>query len=141
MAGILIRWLITTLAVVLVPYVVSGVRIEGTGTALLAGAILGILNALVRPVLVILTLPLSIVTLGLFLLVINALMFQLAGAIVPGLHVDSFWSAFFGAIIVSIVSWLANWIIAGGAGERTIVVRRWDTHTIDLRRDRGDKWH
>ncbi|MFH1115369.1 MAG: phage holin family protein [Pseudomonadota bacterium] len=140
MSGILIRWVVTTLAVVLVPYVVSGVKIEGTETALIAGAILGILNALVRPVLIILTLPLSIVTLGLFLLVINALMFQLAGAIVPGLHVTSFWSAFFGAGIVSIVSWLANWIIAGGAGERTVVVKRWDTHTIDLRRDQGDRW-
>ena len=140
MPGILMRWLVTTLAVVVVPYVVSGVTIKGTGTALLAGAILGILNALVRPLLIILTLPLSIVTLGLFVLVINALMFQLAGAIVPGLHVASFWSAFFAAIIVSIVSWLANWIIAGGAGERTVVVKRWDTHTIDLRRGRGDKW-
>ncbi|MDQ7784419.1 MAG: phage holin family protein [Desulfomonilaceae bacterium] len=140
MPGILIRWLVTTLAVVLVPYVVSGVTIEGTGAALLAGAILGILNALVRPILIILTLPLSIVTLGLFVLVINALMFQLAGAIVPGLHVASFWSALFASIIVSIVSWLANWIIAGGAGERTVVVRRWDTHTIDLHRGRGDKW-
>jgi putative membrane protein len=140
MPGILIRWIITTIAVVLVPYLVNGVTVDGTGTAIIAGAILGILNALVRPILVILTLPLSIVTLGLFLLVINALMFQLAGAVVPGLHVDSFWSAFFAAIIVSIVSWIANWVIAGGLGERTVVVRRWDSHTIDMRRDEENKW-
>lgn len=140
MAGILIRWVITTLAVVIVPYLVSGVTVEGASTAILAGAILGILNACVRPVLILLTLPLSIVTLGLFLLVINALMFQLAGAVVPGLKVASFWSAFFAAIIVSIVSWIANWVIAGGAGERTVVVRRWDSHTIDMHRDREDRW-
>ena len=140
MPGILIRWIITTLAIVIVPNLVSGVTVQGTGTAILAGAILGILNALVRPLLILLTLPLSIVTLGLFLLVINALMFQLAGAVVPGLHVDSFWSAFFAAIIVSIVSWISNWVIAGGAGERTVVVRRWDSHTIDMHRGREDRW-
>ena len=79
MAGILIRWLITTVAILIVPHLISGVRVDSLGTALWAAAILGILNALIRPVLFLLTLPLTILTLGLFILVINALMFQLAG--------------------------------------------------------------
>lgn len=139
MPGILIRWLVTTLAILIVPHLISGVTVESAGTAILGGAILGILNALVRPVLVILTLPLSIFTLGFFILVINALMFQLAGALVPGFHVASFWSAFFAAIIVSIVSWLCSAIIAGGGGERTVVVRRWGG-AVDMRRGKNGKW-
>lgn len=139
MAGILIRWLITTVAILIVPYLLSGVRVDSFGTALLAAAILGILNALIRPVLFILTLPLTVLTLGLFILVINALMFQLAGALVSGFHVASFWSAFFASIIVSIVSWLMSSIVSGGGGESTVFVRRWNS-TVDMRRGRGGRW-
>jgi putative membrane protein len=139
MAGLLIRWLITTVAILIVPYLISGVRIDSLGTALWAAAILGILNALIRPVLLLLTLPLTILTLGLFILVINALMFQLAGALVSGLHVSSFWSAFFASIIVSIVSWLMNSMVAGGGGGTTVFVRRWDD-AIDMRRGKGGHW-
>ena len=139
MPGILIRWFITTLAIVIVPYVSSGVRVEGLGTALAAGAILGILNAVVRPVLILLTLPLTVVTIGLFIFVINALLFQFAAAIVPGMHVESFWSALFASIIVSIVSWILNSAIAGGPGEETIIVRR-QSGTIDMERGRDGKW-
>jgi putative membrane protein len=139
MPGILIRWFITTLAIVVVPYVISGVRVEGLGTALAAGAILGILNALIRPVLIVLTLPLTVVTIGLFIFVINALLFEFAAAIVPGMHVDSFWSALFASIVVSIVSWILNSAIAGGAGERTVIVRR-GSGTIDMRRSGEGKW-
>jgi putative membrane protein len=139
MTGILIRWLITTLAILAVPYLISGVRVEGFGSAMLTAAILGILNALVRPILIILTLPLTILTLGLFILVINALLFELAGAIVPGMYVASFWSAFFASIIVSIVSWILNSVVAGGKGEKTIVVWRRD-NAIDLRLRRGGRW-
>jgi putative membrane protein len=139
MTGILIRWLITTLAILAVPYLISGVRVESFGSAMLTAAILGILNALVRPILIILTLPLTILTLGLFILIINALLFQLAGAIVPGMYVASFWSAFFASIIVSIVSWVLNSVVAGGKGEKTIMVWRRDD-SIDLRRRRGGRW-
>jgi putative membrane protein len=139
MPGILIRWFITTLAIVIVPYVSSGVRVEGLGAALFAGAILGILNAVIRPVLILLTLPLTVVTIGLFIFVINALLFQLAAAIVPGMHVDSFWSALFASIVVSIVSWILNSAIAGGAGERTVIVHR-ESGPIDMHRGRGGKW-
>lgn len=139
MPGILIRWMIIALAVTLVPYLVSGVRLDGAATILLASAVLGILNALVRPLLILLTLPLTIFTLGFFILVINALMFQLAGSLVPGFHVDSFWSAFFGSIIVSIVSWIMSSVVTGGGGERTVIVRRWDD-VVDMRRGRGGNW-
>jgi putative membrane protein len=139
MTGILIRWLITTLAILAVPYLISGVRVESFGSAMLTAAILGILNALVRPILIILTLPLTILTLGLFILIINALLFELAGALVPGMYVASFWSAFFASIIVSIVSWILNSVVAGGKGERTIMV--WSRNdAIDLRRHRGGRW-
>jgi len=140
MPGILIRWFVTTLAILAVPYVISGVRVEGFGAALLVAAILGILNALIRPILILLTLPLTIVTLGLFILVINALLFELAAAIVPGVHIASFWSALFASIVVSLVSWILNSAIAGGAGETTVVVKRWGDDSIDMRRDKSGRW-
>jgi putative membrane protein len=141
MPGILLRWAVTTIAVLIVPQLVSGVTVKGVPTALVAGALLGILNALVRPILIILTLPLTLVTLGLFILVINALLFQFAGAIVPGLVVDTFWAALWASIIVSIVSWIANFTVTGGPGERTVIVRRWgDDRTIDMHQRKGNKW-
>jgi len=138
MPGILIRWLVTTIAIFMVPSLAPGVKVEGFGAALAAAAILGILNALVRPILIILTLPLTILTLGVFILIINALLFQLAGAIVSGIHVASFWSAFLASIIVTLVSWILNSAVSGGAGERTVIVRRW-SDTIDMRRGKGGK--
>ena len=111
MFHILISWIVTTLAILVVTYLIPGVRVSSLGTAIVAAAILGILNALVRPILVVLTLPLTILTLGLFLFVINALMFQLAGALVPGFHVDSFWSALLGSLIVSIVAYIVYSVI------------------------------
>ena len=141
MPGILIRWLITTLAIMVIPHLISGVRVEGFGTALAAAAILGILNALVRPILIILTLPLTVITLGVFILVINALLFQLAGAVVSGFHIDSFWSALLGSLIVSVVSWIMNFAIAGEMGEQTVWIRRRrDPDSIDMRRGKNGKW-
>jgi putative membrane protein len=140
MPGILIRWFVTTLAILAVPYLISGVRVEGIGAALLTAAVLGILNALIRPVLILLTLPLTIVTMGLFILVINALLFQLAGTIVPGVHIASFWSALFASIVVSLVSWVLNSAIAGGGGETTVVVSRWGRDSIDMHRGKGGRW-
>lgn len=141
MPGILIRWLILTIAILILPHLISGVRVEGFGTALAAAAILAVLNAIVRPVLIILTLPLTIVTLGLFILIINALLFELAGFFVSGLHIDSFWSALFGSLIVSIVSWIMNFAIAGGGWERKIVVQRGrGEKTYEMHRGRNGRW-
>ncbi len=141
MVGILIRWLVTSLTILMIPALVSGVQVKGFGSALAAAAVLGVLNAIVRPILILLTLPLTIVTLGLFILVINALLFQLAGAIIPGVQIDSFWSALFASLIVSLVSWVMNSSIGGGRGENTLVVTRWrDSRTFDLQRGRDGKW-
>ena len=141
MAGIVIRWLVTSLTILMVPQLISGVHVKGFASALAAAAVLGVLNAIVRPLLILLTLPLTIVTLGLFILVINELLFQLAGAIIPGVQIDSFWSALLASLIVSLVSWALNSWIGGGRGEKTIVVTRWrDSGTYDLHRGRDGKW-
>lgn len=140
MPGVMVRWLITTIAILIIPYVISGVQVQSFWSALFAAGILGVLNALVRPLLILLTLPLTIVSLGFFILVINALLFELAAAIVPGLYVSSFWSALFASIIVSLVSWIMNSMVAGGGTDRMIVIRRWDRDTVDMRKDRSGKW-
>lgn len=111
MIRILIGWVILTVAVMIAAAVLPGVRVRHWGTAFFAAAILGILNALVRPVLVFLTFPITILTLGLFLFVINALLFQLASALVEGFEVKSFGWALLGSLVVSVVSLVANWVI------------------------------
>ena len=105
--GLLIRLLVTTLAVLVASYVLSPngyFRVDDPLTAVLFAVVLGLLNAVVRPILAIITFPLTILTLGLFLLVLNALMFWLASVIVPGVHLDGFLGAFLGALITTIVS-------------------------------------
>ncbi|MCX5862662.1 MAG: phage holin family protein [Desulfomonile sp.] len=139
MPGILIRWFLIALAVLIVPKVVSGVTVDDTGSALLAAAILGILNAFVRPVLILLTLPLTIVSLGFFILIINAFLFWLVASLDFGVHVSGFWPSFFAAIIISIASWVASNVVAGGGGEKTVILTRWGK-SVDLRRGRGGRW-
>ncbi len=139
MPGILIRWILIALAVLIVPKIVSGVTVNDTAAALLAAAILGILNAFVRPLLIILTLPLTIVSLGFFILVINALLFWLVASLDVGVHVAGFWSAFFASIIISIASWVASSVVAGGGGEKTVIVTRWGD-SVDLRKGKGGRW-
>lgn len=102
------RWLISAGALMLVAYYVPGIRVSSFYAALVAALILGLINALIRPVLLLLTLPINILTLGLFTLVINALMFWLASSVVKGFFVDGFWPAFWGALIICIVSWIVN---------------------------------
>lgn len=104
----LFQWLVVSLTILMIPNVLSGIQVDSFGAALAAAAVLGVLNALVRPVLVVLTFPLTLLTLGLFLVVINALMFRWAGAIVSGVHVDGFLSAILASLIVSLVSWLTS---------------------------------
>lgn len=108
MNGILLRWIILTLAIVIAAYLFPGIRISGFGTALFAALVLGILNAFFRPVLIILTLPINILTLGLFTFVINAILLMMTSGIIGGLVVDGFGSALLGSLIISIVSWLLS---------------------------------
>lgn len=107
MIGILISWLIVTAAILIAAYILPGLRVKSFGAAIIAAAVLAVLNAFVRPVLVVLTLPITLVTLGLFLFILNALVFWFVGAVVPGFEVKNFWYALLGSLIVSIVSYVA----------------------------------
>ena len=93
-------------------YIFPGIQVSGMGTALIAAIVIGLINATLGLILKIITFPLTILTLGLFWLVINALMLQLASALVPGFYVSGFWAAFFGAIVLSIVSMILHSVIA-----------------------------
>lgn len=108
MLFLLTRWLIITVAILLASTILPGIHVDSLKTAFIAAAILGILNAFLRPVLLILTLPLTILTLGIFAFVLNALMLLLVAYFVPEFKVDGFFTAFLGALIISIVSWMAN---------------------------------
>lgn len=105
MRRFLAHWVVTGLALVVADWALAGIHIRSTGALIIGALALGLVNALVRPVLVILTLPLTIVTLGLFYLVVNGLAFSIAAALVPGFDVASFGSAVLGALIVTLVSW------------------------------------
>lgn len=124
MQGIILRTLITLLGLFLASSIVPGVSIEGTGTFVLAALLLGLVNALVRPVAFVMTLPLTIVTLGLFLFVLNAAMFGLVAVILDEFTVSGFWAAVFGAIIVSISSTVASWFVGPSGRYEIFVVRR-----------------
>lgn len=126
MEGILVRLAITALGLWLADALLAGVRIDGVLTLLLSAVVLGLVNAIVRPVLLILTLPLTVVTLGLFLLVLNAMMLSLAGGLVPGFDIEGLGSAFLAWLIVSAVSWLASQYIGPHGQFEVLVIRRRD---------------
>jgi putative membrane protein len=126
------RWMITTVAVMITPVFISGVRYDTAGALFGAALLLGILNAFVRPVLLILSAPLILVTLGLFILVINALMLLWVPGLVPGFHVDGFGSAFWGAILISIISWVLSVFFRGSDGRVHVL-----THQAQIRRVEG----
>ena len=109
----LARLLLNGVAIILAAYVLPGLHVNGLVPALLAGIILGFVNAIVRPVLFLLTLPLTLVTLGLFIFVLNAICFGLTAALVPGFSVDGFGWALLGALLVSVVSWILNGLVVG----------------------------
>jgi putative membrane protein len=110
---VLLTWLINALALLIITYLVPSIHIRSFGTALIVALVLGLINAVLRPVLILLTLPVTIVTLGVFILVVNALCFWLAASLLKGFEVSGFWSAFFGSILYSIVSWLLSALIFG----------------------------
>ena len=104
--GFLLRVLVNAATIALAAALIPGIRLDGAWPALLAGVVLGLVNALVRPVLVVLTLPLTIVTLGLFLLVLNGVCLALTAWLVPGFDLDGFLPAVLGALMISVVSWV-----------------------------------
>src|SRR5258705_983970 len=103
MMMLLARLILNAAALLLVAYLYPGVHVEGCGSALIAALVLGLVNAVLRPILIILTFPVTLLTLGLFIFVINALLFWLVAEIVPGLTVSGFWAAMLGSILYSII--------------------------------------
>ena len=124
MQGFFIRMLITAFGLWFASFILPGVHITGGGTLFLAALLLGIVNAFVRPVAVLLTLPITIVTLGLFLLVVNAAMFGLVAAMLDSFQVAGLFSAIFGSIIVSLISGFASWYIGPDGRYEVIVIER-----------------
>jgi len=124
MTGIIVRTLIIALGLGLATVLVPGVEIDGSGTLLVAALLLGLVNAIIRPLAILLTLPLTLLTLGLFLLVINAGMFGLVAAMLDDFHVAGFFSALFGAIIVSVTSTLASWYIGPNGRYDVLIIER-----------------
>ncbi|HSG58920.1 MAG TPA: phage holin family protein [Woeseiaceae bacterium] len=124
MQGIVLRTLITMLGLFLASALVPGVAITGAWSFIFAAILLGLVNAFVRPIAFVLTLPITIVTLGLFLLVLNAAMFGLVAALLDNFAVSGFWAAMFGALIVSITSTVASWYIGPDGRVEVYVIRR-----------------
>jgi putative membrane protein len=114
MLGLITRWLLTALALIITAKIVPGIHIENTAALFIAALVLGLVNAIVRPILILFTLPLTLLTLGLFILIINAAMFALAAYFVPGFRLDGFMPAFLGALLVTILSTVFNMIVRVG---------------------------
>lgn len=124
MPGFWVRFFITACGLLLAAWLLDGIHLGGPLSLLLAALALGLVNAIVRPVMLLLTLPITIITLGLFLLVLNGAMLGLAALMVPGFIIDGFWTALFGAIIVGLTGMVANWFIGPKGHVEIIVVRR-----------------
>ena len=130
MRGTLIRWVVNAGGLLLVSWLFDGIRVDGVGWAFVAALFLGIMNALIRPVLIVLTLPITVVTLGFFILVINALMLWLTGALLAGFSVDGFWTAVGGAVVLGAVSLATN----------SLMNERGRVEVITMHRRGGDHW-
>jgi putative membrane protein len=130
MRGITLRWLTLTGAILLSAYLFDGIRVSGFFSALLAAGLLGILNAFFRPIALILTLPINILSLGLFTFVINALMLKMASGVISGFEVYGFWTAVFGSLFISLISW----------GLNTFINEKGRVDVIDLHHRGGNRW-
>ena len=130
MHGIAIRWLTLTGAIIITAYLIDGIVIQGFLSAFFAAAALGIFNAFFRPIAIILTLPINILTLGFFTFIINAVMLKMASSIIPGFDVHGFWAAVIGSLVISIISWALN----------SFISERGTVEFIDLKRKGGNRW-
>ena len=126
------RWIITTVAVMVTPVFVSGIRYDTIPSLIGAALLLGILNAFVRPVLLILNAPLILLTLGFFILIINALMLRVVPSMVIGFHVENFRSAFWGSLLISLISWILSAFFKGSDGRVHVL-----THHAQIKRVEG----
>jgi len=126
------RWAITTIAVMVASSLIRGIHYDTVAALIGASLLLGILNAFVRPFLLILSAPVILLSLGFFILILNGLLLLLVHSVVVGFHVDSFWSAFWGAIVISIISWVLSAFFLGSDGRVHVL-----THHRGIRRVRG----
>ena len=126
------RWAATTISVMVASSIIHGIRYDTVAALIGASLLLGILNAFVRPFLLILSAPLILITLGFFILILNGLLLLVVPSVVVGFHVDSFWSAFWGAIVISIVSWILSAFFRGSDGHVHVL-----THHTQMRRVQG----
>lgn len=138
---LLIKWLILTLSVLLAAYLLEGIRVSGFFSAFLAAAVLGFLNVFFRPILIVLTLPVNILTFGLFTFLINALILKMASGVIPGFEVQGFWAAVLGGLLISAVNWLLNAAFGnddpkGGVGGQG----RGDRDAIEMKQHGRDRW-
>jgi len=108
---ILSKWIISALAILLAAYLIPGITISGIYIAIIVALLLGLINAIIRPIVIILTLPINIVTLGLFTFVINGFFFWLLSTFIKGFQISGFWIAVLGALVISIISWTGNQLI------------------------------
>jgi len=111
LAKLILVWLVNTLSLLAVAYLLPSVSVESFYVAVIAALVLAVVNTVIRPLLVLITLPITILTLGLFTLVINALLFWFAASFVEGFRVAGFWSAFWGALLYSVISTIASWLL------------------------------
>lgn len=124
MKGLLLRWLIQTIAILVAAYLLKGIDVTGFVPALAAAALLGILNAFVRPLLLLLTLPLNILSLGLFTFVINAFLLKIAALVIEGFTVQGFWAALLGSLFISFVSAFLNLLVREDGKVGVVQMRR-----------------
>lgn len=113
MMALVLRWVLNAVALLLVAFLYPGVQVESFFAALIAALVLGLVNAVIRPILVVLTLPVTVLTLGLFIFVLNALLFWFVAEILDGFHVAGFWAALLGSILYSIFATLIAWLVVG----------------------------
>jgi putative membrane protein len=137
---ILLRWLTMTAAIILTAYLLDGIRVSGFFSALCAAALLGIFNAVLRPIAILLTLPINIMTLGLFTFVINAILLKMVSGIIRGFDVNGFWPAVFGSFVISVISWVLTALIRERTSGSPPAPRSADGDVIDLEDKGHNRW-
>ncbi|MBU1181215.1 MAG: phage holin family protein [Proteobacteria bacterium] len=134
--NILFKWLILTSSIMITSYLIDGIRVADISSAFLAAAVLGILNVFLRPIAIILTLPVNILSLGLFTFAINALLLIITSQTISGFEVNGFWAAVIGSFVISIISWVINTLVR----KKVTIKSEKDPEFIDLKNKGDDKW-
>jgi len=133
---LLLKWFVLTASILLVSYLLDGIHVDHFLTAVFAAAVLGILNSIVRPILILLTLPINLLTFGIFTFIINAALLMLVSVIIPGFDIDGFWTAVLGSILISVINALLSWLLRDNRPPGTPT--REDV--IDLRENKRGRW-